>query len=83
MNTSKRMCWVMENSDRAAVLLYEIKTDLGEAAGILDEIKRERSFQFLPICKCKQGELFSCLPNLPEENKALARLCLNSLVETL
>jgi hypothetical protein len=81
MQTSKQMSGVIENSDRAAVLLGKIKADLGEAASLVEEIKRGRIFHFEPIYK--QGELFPCLPNLPEENEVLARLCLDSLAETL
>jgi hypothetical protein len=81
MKTSKLMSRTLGKMGKASALIYETKTKLKEMAIMTEEIKNERGFHFEPICK--QGELFPCLENLPEDNEALARLCLGSLVETL
>jgi hypothetical protein len=70
-----------EKLDAASCLLHTIKTELDDTAAILQEARQGKNWgNIKPICK--QGELFS-IAVLPEENEALARLCLGSLVETI
>jgi hypothetical protein len=78
---SKLMISATEKLDAVSFLLHTIKTDLDNVAVILQEAKQGKNWgNIKPICK--QEELFS-LAVLPEENETLARLCLNSLVETI
>jgi hypothetical protein len=67
--------------DRLSFLINEIRSDLNEGMSSLQELKGERIWDIRPISK--QGELFFYLPEQPEQNEKIFRLCLGALVETL
>jgi hypothetical protein len=75
-DTKGKIC--LEKLNKVAALLQETKADLDKVMDIEKEIRQGKVWAIKPICK--QGELFSFLP---EENETLARLCLSTLVETL
>jgi hypothetical protein len=80
MKTSKLMGRTEEKLEAAACLLHTIKTELDKTEVILNEVKQGPVWDIEPVYK--QEELFSFVV-LPEENETLARLCLDSLVETI
>jgi hypothetical protein len=75
MNTFEK---ASEECDFAAALLDETRAELYAASCILYPSKNNELVTHPR--HPKQGELFLYLP---EDNKVLAALCLNSLVETL
>jgi hypothetical protein len=56
--------------DKLSFLIKEIRSDLDEGMSALWELREERIWDIRPICK--QGELFSCLPEHANQNENLA-----------
>jgi hypothetical protein len=73
---SKRFVKASGNLDLAEALINESKTEINAALSIL----KSRDITACRRLPSKQGELFLYLP---EENRALADICLGALVETI